>query len=194
MDYKIDGKWAKGLSKPESDDEFIIAFYVPNCSLNLKKDNAIGEYAGKPFGEYLRKCEKSDHMDWDDKSSLTIISNIKSQVVAKINSRLKTENQIPVEGTASKLSGKLGRKLLPKMGYGKKTGGSGGNGGFGGGGKADNLIVNLNSSIREDGIELKFEITFKNYRKSVDLGLFIETETGVIDANAWEDNISINFL
>ena len=193
LDYKIDGKWAKGLSKPESDDEFIIAFYVPNCSLNLKKDNAIGEYAGKPFGEYLRKCEKSDHMDWDDKSSLTIISNIKSQVVAKINSRLKTENQIPVEGTASKLSGKLGRKLLPKMGYGKKTGGSGGNGGFGGGGKADNLIVNLNSSIREDGIELKFEITFKNYRKSVDLGLFIETETGVIDANAWEDNISINF-
>ncbi|MDO4648266.1 MAG: hypothetical protein Q4B26_06405 [Eubacteriales bacterium] len=193
LDYKIDGKWAKGLIKPESDEEFVIAFYVPNCSLKLKKDSAIGEYAGKSFGEYLRKCEKSDHMDWDDKSSLTIVSNIKSQVVAKINSGLKSEEQVPVEGTASKLSGKLGRKLLPKMGFGKKIGGSGGNGGSGGGGKSDNLQIGLIPTIKDDGIELKFELSFKNNRKSVDLGLFIETETGVIDAGAWEDNISKHF-
>ncbi|MGN1084157.1 MAG: hypothetical protein ACI4QX_04090, partial [Lachnospiraceae bacterium] len=31
LDYKIDGKWAKGLIKPEEDDEYTVIFYVPNC-------------------------------------------------------------------------------------------------------------------------------------------------------------------
>ena len=91
LDYKIDGKWAKGLIKPEDDDEYIVAFYVPNCAVKIKNDKAAGEYAGESFGEYLRKCEKSDHMDWDDKSNLTIVSNLKAQVVAKINSGIKRE-------------------------------------------------------------------------------------------------------
>ncbi|MED9904189.1 MAG: hypothetical protein UFG06_08395 [Lachnospiraceae bacterium] len=194
LDYKIDGKWAKGLVKPEDDDEYIVAFYVPNCSVKIKNDKAAGEYAGKSFGEYLRKCEKSDHMDWDDKANLTIVSNLKAQVVAKINSGIKSEEQSPIEGTASKLSGKLGRKLLPKINFGKtSSGGSGGTGGSGGGGKADNLSIELIPAIRPDCVEVKFILTFKNLRKNVNLGLFIETETGVMDAEAWESNISNNF-
>ena len=193
LDYKIDGKWAKGLIKPEDDDEYIVAFYVPNCSVKIKNDKAAGEYAGKSFGEYLRKCEKSDHMDWDDKSNLTIVSNLKAQVVAKINSGIRSEEQSPVEGTASKLSGKLGRKLLPKINFGKtSSGGSGGNGGSGGG-KADNLSIELIPTIKSDCVEVKFILTFKNLRKNVKLGLFIETETGVMDAEAWESNINSNF-
>ena len=193
LDYKIDGKWAKGLIKPEDDDEYIVAFYVPNCSVKIKNDKAAGEYAGKSFGEYLRKCEKSDHMDWDDKSNLTIVSNLKAQVVAKINGGIRSEEQSPVEGTASKLSGKLGRKLLPKINFGKtSSGGSGGNGGSGGG-KTDNLSIELIPTIKSDCVEVKFILTFKNLRKNVKLGLFIETETGVMDAEAWESNINNNF-
>lgn len=193
LDYKIDGKWAKGLIKPEEDDEYIVAFYVPNCSVKIKNDKAAGEYAGKSFGEYLRKCEKSDHMDWDDKSNLTIVSNLKAQVVAKINSGIRSEEQSPVEGTASKLSGKLGRKLLPKINFGKtSSGGSGGNGGSGGG-KADNLSIELIPTIKSDCVEVIFTLTFKNLRKNVNLGLFIETETGVMDAEAWESIINNNF-
>lgn len=193
LDYKIDGKWAKGLIKPEDDDEYIVAFYVPNCSVKIKNDKAAGEYEGKSFGEYLRKCEKSDHMDWDDKSNLTIVSNLKAQVVAKINGGIRSEEQSPVEGTASKLSGKLGRKLLPKINFGKtSSGGSGGNGGSGGG-KADNLSIELIPTIKSDCVEVKFILTFKNLRKNVKLGLFIETETGVMDAEAWESNINNNF-
>ena len=194
LDYKIDGKWAKGLIKPEDDDEYIVAFYVPNCSVKIKNDKAAGEYAGESFGEYLRKCEKSDHMDWDDKANLSIVSNLKAQVVAKINSGIKSEEQSPVEGTVSKLSGKLGRKLLPKINFGKtSSGGSGGSGGTGGGGKSDNLSIELMPSIRPDCVEVKFILTFKNLRKNVNLGLFIETETGVMDAEAWESNINNNF-
>lgn len=194
LDYKIDGKWAKGLIKPEDDDEYIVAFYVPNCSVIIKNDKAAGEYAGKPFGEYLRKCEKSDHMDWDDKSNLTIVSNLKSQVVYKINSGIKIEEQSTIEGTASKLSGKLGRKLLPKINFGKTTSsGSGGTSESGGGGKADNLSIELTSSIMVDGVEVEFVLKFKNLRKKVNLGLFIETETGVMDAESWESNINKYF-
>lgn len=193
LDYKIDGKWAKGLIKPEDDDEYIIAFYVPNCSVKIKNDKAAGEYAGKSFGEYLRKCEKSDHMDWDDKSNLTIVSNLKAQVVAKINSGIRSEEQSPVEGTASKLSGKLGRKLLPKINFGKTSSGGSGGSGASGGGKADNLSIELIPTIKSDCVEVKFILTFKNLRKNVNLGLFIETETGVMDAEAWESNINNNF-
>ncbi len=192
LDYKIDGKWAKGLTKPENDDEFIFAFYVPNCSLKLKKEKTLGVFSGESFGEYLRKCEKSDHMDWDDKSNLTLVSNIKTQVVAKINSGLKEESGGTIEGTTSKLSGKLGRRLLPKMGYGKSSGG-GGNGGNGGGGKSDNLSIELTPMIKSDCMEITFILTFKNVRKSASLGIFIETETGVMDADAWESNISDTF-
>lgn len=194
LDYKIDGKWAKGLIKPEDDDEYIVAFYVPNCSVKIKNDKAAGEYAGEFLGEYLRKCEKSDHMDWDDKSNLTIVSNLKAQIVAKINSGIRSEEQSLVEGTASKLSGKLGRKLLPKINFGKTSaGGSGGSGGSGGG-KADNLSIELIPTIKSDCVEVQFTLIFKNLRKNVNLGLFIETETGVMDAEAWESNININFL
>lgn len=193
LDYKIDGKWAKGLIKPEDDDEYIVAFYVPNCSVKIKNDKAAGEYAGKSFGEYLRKCEKSDHMDWDDKSNLTIVSNLKSQVVAKINNGIRSEEQSPVEGTASKLSGKLGKKLLPKINYGKKVSGGSSGSGDSAGGKADNLSIELVPTIKYDCVEVRFILTFKNLRKNLKLGLFIETETGVMDAEAWESNINNNF-
>ena len=192
LDYKIDGKWTKGLIKPEEDDEFIFAFYVPNCAANKKNEKGLGVYAGTSLGEYLRKCEKSDHMTWDDKSNLTLVSNIKGQVVAKINGKLKKDDQIEVEGTTSKLSGKLGRKLLPTRGYGKKIDGNG-QSGSGNGGKEDNLEIELNPIIHSDSMEIVFKITFKNTRKVARVGIFVETETGVIDAELWEKDISDKF-
>lgn len=193
LDYKIDGKWAKGLIRPEDDNEFIFAFYVPNCSLLLKNTKTLGEYSGMPFGEYLRKCEKSDHMEWEDKSGLTIISSLKYQMVTKVNERLHEGEDIQVEGTTSKLAGKLGRKLLPKIGYGKPKGGTSSGNSGGGSSKADNLEIDLMPHIKPDWLEIEYKLTFKNVRKSASFGLFVETETGVMDADAWEADIGGNF-
>lgn len=194
LDYKIDGKWVKGLLRPEDENEFLFAFYVPNCGLLLKTNKALGEFSGISFGEYLRKCEKSDHMEWEDKSGLTIISSLKYQMVIKINERIHAGENIQVEGTTSKLSGKLGRKLLPKIGYGKSKGGhTGGSGGSGGGSKADNLEIDLTPRIKPDWLEIEYKLTFKNTRKLASFGLFVETETGVMDADAWEDDIGSDF-
>ena len=42
-------------------------------------------------------------------------------------------------------------------------------------------------------MEIVFKITFKNTRKVARVGIFVETETGVIDAELWEKDISDKF-
>lgn len=191
LDYKIDGPWVKQMPKSEKEDEYLVAFFVPDCSLMLKNDTKnLHEYAGSSFGEYLRKCEKSDHMDWEDKSGLTLIANMKNQVVNKVKDRIKEDDEKTTEGTASKLAGKLGHSLLPKVGYGKKNDSSGGKGGTR---KLDNLIIDFKPVIKSECIEIDFEMTFKNARKEVVLELFMEHENGNVNARSWEEDMDKPF-
>ncbi len=195
LDYKIDGRWTKGLIKPEGDDRMIISFFVPDCSLKLKDDKTLGKYRGMSLGNYLRKCEKSDHLEWTDPSSLTVITNIASQTASKINNCYKSKSSGDFDGTASRLSGKLGRKLLPTLSYGKKKVGSGGSGGEGcSGGTLNNLECILKqSSISNDSMTIEFELKFKNVRKEAFIGVFVESEVGLMDANAWGVGIGTSF-
>ena len=85
----------------------LFSFFVPNCGLRLKEDKVLGIYSDMSLGNYLRKCEKSDHMTWTDPSSLTVVTNIASQTTAKINDCYRSKSSAELEGTASKLSGKL---------------------------------------------------------------------------------------
>ena len=195
MDYKIDGKWTKGLIRPEADDEMMMVFFVPDCTLELKNEKALGKYAGMSLGEYLRKCEKSDHMNWTDPSSLTVVTNMATQTTAKVNSCYRPSDMSTSEGIASRLSGKLGRRLLPTLGYGKKKNPSGGSGGSGGeGGTVNNLQCNFfQSNIAADSMTIEFELTFMNIRKEAFLGIFVESEVGLIDASSWEEGIGTRF-
>lgn len=195
LDYKIDGKWTKGISKPESDDDYMLSFFVPDCGLSLKDDDKLGKYAGTSFGEYLKKCEKSDHMDWNDELSMTIVTNITRQVAPKINACYKSADGDDADGTTSKLSGRLGRRLLPTKNYGKKKGGSGGSGGgSGSGGAINNFEFKVvGSSIKDRTNAIEFEMTFKNIRKESFVGIFTESEVGLMDAKAWEEGIKTKF-
>ncbi len=195
LDYKIEGKWTKGLIKPEGEDEMLISFFVPDCGLKLKEDKVLGEYSGMSLGNYLRKCEKSDHMAWTDPSSLTVVTNIASQTTAKINDCYRAKSSAESEGTASKLSGKLGRKLLPTLSFGKKKGGFGGPGGAGGsGGTINNLDCILRQSIiSADSMTIEFELRFKNIRKEAFIGVFVESEVGLMDAHSWKTGIGTVF-
>ena len=195
LDYKIEGRWTKGLIRPEGDNEMMISFFVPDCGLRLKDDKSLGKYRGMSLGNYLRKCEKSDHMEWTDPSSLTVVTNIASQTASKINECYKSKSSGDFDGTASRLSGKLGRKLLPTLSYGKKKVGSGGSGGEGGsGGTFNNLECILKqSSISNDSMTIEFELKFKNVRKEAFIGVFVESEVGLMDANAWGVGIGTSF-
>ena len=195
LDYKIDGRWTKGIIKPEGDDEMLISFFVPDCGLKLKDDKVLGAYSGMSLGNYLRKCEKSDHMAWTDPASLTVVTNIASQTTAKINDCYRVKSSSDSEGTASRLSGKLGRRLLPTLAYGKKKGSSGGTGGEGGsGGAINNLECTLKqSNISTDSMTIEFELKFKNTRKEAFIGVFVESEVGLMDANSWNTGIGTEF-
>lgn len=194
LDYKIDDKWAKGLIKPENDDEYIFVFFVPNCNATLKNDSSTGSFAGIPFGEYLRKSEKSDHMDWIDPSSFTLISNVKNQVCNKVNASLRGTSDGPVEGTTSKLSGKLGKRLLPTVNFGKKSKGGGSGGGSGGSGSVNNLEFVLGEKTYvDDCVIIDFWAKFNNNKKKAVIGIFIESETGLMDYAAWQQNIGTVF-
>lgn len=193
LDYKTDTEWTKGLIKPEGDDNFLISFFVPDCSLQVKRSAWDSGLEKNDFGEYLRKCEKSDHMDWNDEFRTTIVTNIKSQVVKKVNNCYKKQDSSELSGAASRLSGKLGRRLLPRLGYGKKNhGGSGGSGG--GGGKINNFVLELSSgTFANNTVSMEFKMTFKNSLKEILLGLFVESEVGLVDAKTWAADIGTPF-
>lgn len=196
LSYRIDGQWAKGLIKPEGDDEFVVMFFVPKCEAKLKTTISVPEFRGVPLGEYLRKCEKSDHLDWEDLSNLTVITNIRSQIISKANGELRQDSDAEIEGSASKLSGKLGRRLLPSTKFGRKSPGGGGGGGNGGSGaRSDNFSFEITGqSIQEDCVLLDATMIFSNVRKAAEMALFIEDESGSdFDADAWLSKISTKF-
>lgn len=193
LDYKIDGKWIKGITRPENEDEMLFSFFVPDCQLKLKDDTSLKQFSGMSLGNYLRKCEKSDHMNWTDPASLTVVTNISARVVSKVNECYKPKTSTEVEGAASRLSGRLGRKLLPKVNYGKKKGGSG-SGGEGSGGSISNLDCKISQDrITSNSMVLNFEIKFMNNRKEAFLGVFVESEVGLVDADAWNKGIGTHF-
>ena len=193
LDYKVDGKWTKGISKPEGDDAFLVSFYVPDCDAQVRKDVWESGSEKNDFGEYLRRCEKSDHMDWNDISKLAIVTNVARQVTGKINNCYKKQDTSENAGAASRLSGKLGRRLLPQINYGKKKT-SGGGGGEGGGGKSNNLDVWFSQGkYSKNTVSMSFSLTFKNEKKKAFIGIFVETEVGMMDAKAWETEIKTPF-
>lgn len=194
LDYKIEGRWTKRLNRPEDDNELLISFFVPDCGLKLKKEKGLGEYSEMSLGNYLRQCELSDHMTWTDPSSLTVVTNIINQVPKKINKCYEESGSSNSEGAASKLSGKLGRRLLPTIMYGKKTTPGGGGGTGGSGGTIKDLECTLSqSSITADSMSIDFELKFKNNRKEAFVGIFVEAEDGLRDAIVWHEKIKTYF-
>lgn len=194
LDYKVDGKWTKGISKPEGDNSFLVSFYVPDCDAQVKREAWDSGNERNDFGEYLRRCEKSDHMDWNDVSTQAIVTNIARQVTSKINHCYKKQDSTDNVGAVSRLSGKLGRRLLPQVNYGKKKSGGVSGGGEGGGGKSSNLEFLLSpGKYNKNTISMNFSLKFKNEKKKTFIGVFVETEVGVIDTRSWENEIKTKF-
>lgn len=193
LDYKIDGPWVKGLPATDDENEYLFVFYVPKWDAKLKDDKKLGEYSDIPFGEYLRSCEKSDHMEWEEPHRLNVVSNIQRYISRELKKDLKEIDDLGIEGSASKLSGKLGRRLLPRVERKTKIGG-GGSGTGGGGTGGDNFELSIENGVMSGNtLAIPFSVKFKNIRKKLALGIFIETETSLMDADSWADDIGTAF-
>lgn len=195
IDYAITGPWVKNIAPPESPDDFVFAFYFPITHKTLKQDLPAPEYAGMPLGEYLRDCEASDHMGWNDPVKMQIVQRIQKNTVNQISGHLKKSEQVNVDATASKLAGRLGRNLLPRVGYGKKPGGSGGSGGSGGGGtKINNIVLEISSqTIHGNSLVMNYELQLMHGKKDAKVSLMIASEGGWIDPVSWKDEIGTEF-
>ena len=194
IDYSITGPWVKNITPPESPNDFVFAFYFPITHKALKQDLPAPEYAGMLLGEYLRDCEASDHMGWNDPVKMQIVQRIQKNTVNQICGHLKKSEQVNVDATASKLAGRLGRSLLPRVGYGKKSSGSDGAGGSGGGTKINNIALEISSStIHDNALEMNYEIQLMHGKKDAIISLMIASEGGWIDPESWRDEIGTDF-
>lgn len=193
IEYAITGPWVKNITPPDSPDEFIFAFYYPNTEKQLRTDLPVPEYAGIKLGEYLRECEASDHMGWNDPVKMQIVQRIQRNTVNQITGQLKKADDVKVDATASKLSNRLGKNLLPRVGYGKKGGGNGGSGG-GGGTKITNVSLETTSqTIYNNEVVMGFTLKLMHGKKNARISLLIASEGGWIDPEAWRDDIGTDF-
>ena len=193
IDYAITGPWVKNLTPPESPDEFIFAFFVPITDKRIKEDFSLPEYAGMELGEYLRQCEASDHMGWNDPVKMQIVQRFQRNTINQINKKVKASAVTNVDATASKLSNRLGRNLLPKIGYGKKKIG-GGSGSGGGGTKITNISFSIISqTIKGNEVEMGYVLKLNHGKKTAKLSLMIASEGGWIDAESWYEDIGTEF-
>lgn len=169
---------------------------MPIIEKKLKDGLSVSEYAGMEFGEYLRRCEASDHMGWNDPAKMQLVSKIQKNAVKLINEKSSGGSEKKIEATASKLANKLGKKLLPRVGYGKKpsVGGSGG-GGVGTGGKVVNAVLDFTAQrMLGNKMEMDFTLTLMHSKKAADISLLIASEGGGwIIPKSWQEDIGTRF-
>lgn len=194
IEYAVTGPWVKNITSPDSPDEFIFAFYFPDTDKELRQDLPVPEYAGMKLGEYLRECEASDHMGWNDPVKMQIVQRIQRNTVNQITGQLKKVDDIKVDATASKLSNRLGKSLLPRVGYGKKGGSNGGSGGGGNGTKITNVSLEITSqTIYNNEVVMDFVLKLMHGKKSARISLLIASEGGWIDPESWREDIGTEF-
>lgn len=196
IDYPITGPWVKGITPPEDPNTFLFAFYMPIIEKRIKSDLSVPEFAGMEFGEYLRRCEASDHMGWDDPAKMQLVARIQKNSVRIINEQTSGEGKQKIEATASKLANKLGKKLLPRVGYGKKRidGGSSGNGGSGGGRILNAVLEFTEQRMLGNRMEMDFSLVLMHSKKKAEISLLIASEGGGwITPKSWQDDIGTSF-
>lgn len=194
IDYAITGSWVKNLTPPDSPEEFLFAFFAPISDKTIKHDLAVPEFAGMKLGEYLRECEASDHMGWNDPVKMQIVQRIQRNSINRINKHIKASAAVNVDATASKLSNRLGKNLLPQIGYGKRKTGGGSSGSGGGGTKITNISFTITSQIiKGNEVEMDFILKLSHGKKNSTLSMMIASEAGWIDAVSWKDDIGTAF-
>lgn len=193
IEYAITGPWVKNITPPDNPNEYLFAFFVPDTKKRIKSDLAVRAYASKELGEYLRECEASDHMGWSDPVTMQIVKRLQTNSINQINAHMKPSIESDLDATTSKLSNKVGRCLLPRIGYGKTK--AGGNGkGNGNGTKLHNIEVLITSqTIKNNIIDMDYSVRLSHGKKTGTLSLLVASESGWINAETWEKEIGTVF-
>ena len=204
VSYSTTGDWTEGIPKAEI-GEFIIGLFKVNSDNNLS-------IADMNLEEYIRRCEKADHMAWDDWSlkgkNPQIIARIKKGVRKKIKDDFTTITASSEEKKNMGLGKMLADVLLPPNGFtywdeanggtaGQGgTGGSGGGSpsGGGGGNNTSHAVLKQNGPVvfTDEGIEMPVRIMLGK-KKKVTVEMHVDSEKGAMTSADWENTIETPF-
>jgi len=197
--YSIDGTWSKNVKAPaknagSSDDEYILAFFVPRVDNEFEEGSeGLRRETYFNLGGYLRKCEESDHASWEDKAKFKLIGKIKAGVSRKIADGMKSADATMVNASASRLSGWIGKALMPPRGYAvkpKKKLGGGNSGGSAGG--ARTYFETGIPEWKDELLILPFTIGMGE-KDTRCIKIEAQSEGGTVSPEAWIRDIGTSF-
>ena len=198
LNYKTD--WKVKIDK----EEMMLGIFV------LNSDNQITSPIQLNLDEYMRKSEKSDHVQWtdysinDNSSQIRIVGHIMNRIESILDSEFGDKNIVSGQGELNTvLAYKYGRMLLPDEGFGSavnrtsKSSGSGGSGRKRSGGSVvkakTHSISLLGKKYSNNFLDLTYSIDVSNKVHSMEISNAINTVIGKIcTPDKWEEN-SINY-
>lgn len=198
ISYSIDGTWSNKVKAPaknagSSDDEYIFAFYVPRVDNEFEEDapdNRRRTYGD--LGGYLRKCEESDHASWEDKAKFKLISKIKHGAARKVSAGTRVDDLTTVSASASRLSGRIGRALMPTRGaLAKPTKPRIGGSGSGAGGLKPSFTTS-DPYWRAGALIVPFEMGMGG-KANRQIRIEVQTEGGTLSPETWSKDIGTKF-
>lgn len=193
ISYEDVGNWVDGIDSTEK-NEFIFAAFVLNSENSLfHMDEPLS------LEEYVRKSEMADHSSWTDFSIQNehprIISKIQNQIRNKISKEFTAEenNQDKVNSGLGKMFGDM---LLPPENFGNKPGNSirGVSGSSQHFEKHKSVYFGYNPSKTEyspQGMSVNLQIRTREKISSTGIIMNIESETGPISAQDWEEKLGL---
>ena len=169
------------------DNDYLIGVFILN-------DEMI--FNGERLGNYIRKSEKGNHMEWSDiydpnfeeLSEVKPFKRICNSIIKMLNEKFGHKNVISIEGAHSIFQKKLGKKLMPPEDYGDeptepkppKTGDP----------KIPGVSKKKRFKIYNDGFKDGYltyilEFYLEDYDQ-FEVKLFISTNSKEFDFNEWE--------
>ena len=189
VSYKNVGSWLEGVSQTD-ENHFLIALFV------LNSENVLKDIKNMSLEEYVRKSEHADHTSWNDHLNQRIISKIKNGVSKNLSKFTKEDQDIKESSKDSTFSRILGDLILPKIGFGKKPNGNNKNSNETKKKTSNgNLVFSIDFSktkYRDSSMEITAEWSSTSVLNRATLSLAIESESGAIRANEWENEMDLN--
>jgi hypothetical protein len=201
--YEYTGIWVEGIPKT-SPDEYVIGLFVANSMNPLIEKNPKNQELPYLLEEYIRGCEKADHTSWADwtpiKKNPLIVDRIQrnlARMIAKSYAEKPAQQAIKKDVVLGKL---LADVLLPPEGFGgfsniqpaplppKPVGGSSA-------GRAARIISIAPPVYEQDAVRFDYELYTGKHDQPIGIKLKVLTESGDLDANAWEseEGIGVRF-
>ena len=185
ISYKTSGDWAgNGISC--SEDEFILGLFVLNSTNKMRA-------SGISLEEYIRKSERSDHIEWVDHAlenskKIDIVKSITRGITGILRKEYSNKTEETTQATSNRVFGKrFAKLLLSDHNFGNESSSDNRGRTTISVGKTKMTKVNLISDyvFDEDGMSLKFNISSKGKCKSISFIPEIATSNGYVTLEDW---------